>query len=293
MPPEVSPCHPVVTPLIQFLPQEPSRSNSNRPPFQTKFRGTKRMLITKKKLIPLLIFVLSACRMIAPPTRGPSNSLPISSSSAANLTEKEYHLLSNIISLRAPCSLLFFGLEPQYVNLSASVNAGGTTVFLEDDPEKLSTIRTNYSNTKIYRVEYKTLARDAYKLLKEGRQNPACALQSGPLRQSSCPLALTRLPRKVYKQRWDVLVVDGPRGDAPDAPGRMAAIYTAAMMARAGNITDVVVHDVDRMVEKWFAWEFLCDENLVSSKGKLWNFRIAGRSNTTKFCPATTTLAVS
>ena len=39
-------------------------------------------------------------------------------------------------------------------------------------------------------------------------------------------------------------------GHSPEAPGRMGAIYTASMIARAGNATDVMVHDVDRKIEK-------------------------------------------
>lgn len=70
--------------------------------------------------------------------------------------------------------------------------------------------------------------------------------------------------------------MDGPSGDMLEAPGRMSTIYTASMLARNGNTTDVLVHDIDRTVEKWFSWEFLYEENLVSSKGKLWNFRLSG-----------------
>ena len=72
------------------------------------------------------------------------------------------------------------------------------------------------------------------------------------------------------------MVIDGPRGDQPEAPGRMGAIYTAAMIARAGKTTDVFVHDIDPIIEKWYSREFLCHENLVSSKGNLWHFRIKG-----------------
>lgn len=88
----------------------------------------------------------------------------------------------------------------------------------------------------------------------------------------------------MYETEWDVVVVDGPDGDAPEAPGRMATIYTAGLLARAGNATDVVVHDVHRTIEKWFSWEFLCEKNLISAKGRLWNFRIPGESNSTRFC---------
>ncbi|KAA8542114.1 hypothetical protein F0562_023267 [Nyssa sinensis] len=137
-----------------------------------------------------------------------------------------------------PATSLFFGLEPQHIVLS-SKNAGGTTIFLEDNPEKLNTVRTNSNNTRIYKVEYQTKAREAYKLLKHARRNTSCAPHSGvTLKKSACKLALTKLPREVYKVKWDVVVVDGPSGDTPDAPGRMAAIYTASMIARAGNATD-------------------------------------------------------
>lgn len=126
--------------------------------------------------------------------------------------------------------------------------------------------------------------KEAYELLRYARENSSCAPSSKRVRNSTCKLALTNLPEEVYKQKWDVIVVDGPSGDSLEAPGRMAAIYTAAIMARSGNLTDVFVHDVNRTVEKWFSWEFLCEENLVSSKGRFWNFRITSSSNSTKFC---------
>ncbi|PON72133.1 IRX15/IRX15L/IGXM [Trema orientale] len=210
------------------------------------------------------------------------------SANTTQLTEKEFQLLSNLVTRKAPCNLLIFGLEPQYLSLS-SINAGGTTIFLEDDPYKLSTIKikTKSNTTRIYKVEHlPPPAKEAYTLLKHGRKSPSCAASSGQLQKSKCRLAMKNLPQEVYDLKWDVVVVDGPSGNAPEAPGRMAAIYSAAVIARNGNETDVVVHDVDRMIEKWFSWEFLCDENLVSSKGKLWNFRIRGQMNSTRFCPS-------
>lgn len=38
---------------------------------------------------------------------------------------------------------------------------------------------------------------------------------------------------------------------------------------------DVAVHDVDRTVERWYAREYLCEDNLVAAKGRLWHFRVA------------------
>jgi uncharacterized protein (TIGR01627 family) len=82
-----------------------------------------------------------------------------------------------------------------------------------------------------------------------------------------------------------VVVVDGPSGAAPEEPGRMGTIYTAAALARAGGAAvDVAVHDVDRSVERWYAWEYLCEDNLVAAKGRLWHFRIAGVGASDAFC---------
>ncbi|XP_008801832.1 probable methyltransferase At1g27930 [Phoenix dactylifera] len=194
---------------------------------------------------------------------------------------KEHQLLKNLITHRAPCNLLFFGLKPQFLDL-AMLNTEGTTIFLEDDLEKLRTRKLK--GMGVYLVKYHKRSSEAYELLKHARTNPACTPQAGLLHRSHCKLALTGLPGVVRRRKWDVVVVDGPRGDQPEAPGRMGAIYTAAMVARASKMTDVLVHDIDRMIEKWYSWEFLCHENLVSSKGKLWHFRIKGNSSSTRFC---------
>lgn len=266
------------------------------------------MNFTRKKIIPVLVLVLSSLSIlrlvrIALTTSSTSSLLAIAlppklqrpifgfsinqSRASANevaISEKEFKLLSNLIAKKAPCNLLVFGLESQYLNLSA-INDGGKNVFLEDDPYKLSTFKISSNHTRIYKVDYKHPAEKAYKLLKHARQNKACAPNSGLRNLSKCQLALTDLPREVYEVKWDVVVVDGPIGDAPQAPGRMATIYSAAIIAREGNTTDVVIHDIDRMIEKWYSWEFLCDENLISSRGKLWIFRIRNEINSTRFCP--------
>ncbi|KAL1089988.1 hypothetical protein V6Z11_D07G058100 [Gossypium hirsutum] len=126
------------------------------------------------------------------------------------------------------------------------------TVFLEDDPYKISLNKADSNGTRVYEVKYPVPAKKAYKLLKHARENPVCAPSTSLLQQSSCKLALRNLPQEVYQLKWDVVVVDGPIGDAPEAPGRMSTIYTASILARSGKTTDVVVHDVHRMIEKWF-----------------------------------------
>ncbi|KAH1131380.1 hypothetical protein J1N35_002758 [Gossypium stocksii] len=156
------------------------------------------------------------------------------------------------------------------------------------DPYKISLNKADSKGTWVYKVKYQVPAKKAYKLLKHARENPVCAPSTSLLQQSSCKLALRNLPQEVYQLKWDVVVVDGPIGDAPEAPGRMSTIYSASILARSGKTTDVVVHDVHRMIEKWFSWEFLCEENLVSAKGRFWNVRISNQSNDTRFCSSET-----
>ncbi|XP_073003566.1 arabinogalactan O-methyltransferase 2 [Typha latifolia] len=202
------------------------------------------------------------------------------------LTPKEQHLLRTLVSKRAPCNLLIFGLNPQYLEL-AKLNIRGTTIFLEDDIERLRVVEIK--GVRIHLVEYHQRASEAYELLKYARALPDCRPVAGLLHESNCKLALTALPEAVYSMKWDVLVVDGPSGGRSEELGRMATIYTAAMIARSGNtsLTDVFVHNVDRTIEKWYSREFLCDENLVSSKGRFWHFRIKGRSSSDRFCSQT------
>lgn len=311
--PEVLHFRPLLPPLVQFSSPVTDQAQENQPSSHKISQGTKRMSLTKKELIPILILILSIMSVLrllslivsTSSSAGPQHSktslhAPANGSSkkptrpptVTTLTKKEFKVLSNLIAHKSPCNLLIFGFQPQYLTLS-SMNSAGTTIFLEDDSDKINKARMNSNTAKIYKVEYNTPAKEAYKLLKHARKNTACA-PTNPrmLQKSKCKLALKNLPEEVYEKKWNVLVVDGPTGDSPESPGRMAPIYTASVLARAGNVSDVVVHNVDRTIEKWFSWEFLCDENLLHSKGKLWHFGIQ-HFNSTTFCTDRITKMVS
>ncbi|CAH2078032.1 unnamed protein product [Thlaspi arvense] len=310
MPPQIHQSSlPILNPLLRFSP--PSSPDNLKHQRESKITMPK---FTVRKLIPLLIFVLSSLSVlrllrISLKSSSSSASRPFSSitfrsspaessqhiratnASQSVLTEKELKLLLDTVTRRSPCNVLVFGFTPQYLMLS-SINTRGITVILEDEPAKITTLRdeVNPNNTRIYGLKYHQMeVKNAYKLLRHARANPACAPNVNNLRQGSpeCKLKLRDLPQEVDKIKWDVIVVDGPRGDDLEAPGRMGSIYTAAVLARKGrsnSTTDVLVHDVHRTAEKWLSWEFLCQENQVSAKGNFWKFRVKGQLNATSFC---------
>ncbi|TYG92591.1 hypothetical protein ES288_A11G043900v1 [Gossypium darwinii] len=268
-----------------------------------KHGGTaRRMKFHGKKLLPMLVLVLSCLsilRLLKIAMIASHSSSPECSSECSNFLSNATPVVDSESGGRheptpaattANATLL---TSKEFMVLSKLVTRG-ITVFLEDDPLKINEIKADFNGTRIYNVKYQIPAKKAYNLLKHARKNPACSPTTNLLNQSSCKLALRNLPEDVYKLKWDVVVVDGPIGDTPEAPGRMPTIYTAGMLARTDGIgkkttTDVVVHDVHRTIEKWFSWEFFCEQNFVSAKGKLWVFRIpVHQSNSTSFCSSET-----
>ncbi|CAD5328970.1 unnamed protein product [Arabidopsis thaliana] len=302
----------ILNPLLRFSPP----SSPDNPKHQ-RLSTIKMPKFTVRKLIPLLIFVLSSLsvlRLLRISYKSSSKSQSSSSTTfrlspadssqqlRANegptaLTEKELKLLSDTVTRRSPCNILVFGFAPQYLMLS-SINTRGITVILEDEPAKIMIPKAevNPNNTRIYSLKYHQMeVRNAYNLLQHARANPACAPNMNNQHQGSsdCKLELRDLPQQVHNTKWDVIVVDGPRGDDLETPGRMGSIYTAAVLARKGSsnsTTDVFVHDVHRTAEKWLSWEFLCQENLVSAKGTFWKFRIKRQSNASRFCSPETVI---
>ncbi|KAL8193583.1 hypothetical protein R6Q57_026718 [Mikania cordata] len=195
----------------------------------------------------------------------------------AQQTLPEIKVAVDVLQTLAPCNLLIFGIGHESL-MWATLNPRGTTLFLEDDLNSVHKTLNDAPSLRVHHISYDTRLSDADYLLSSYKTSPKCLPPNVYLNGNTrCKLALSSLPEEVYKREWDAIIIDGPKGYYGEAPGRMAAIFSAAVMARrrerAGE-THVFVHDVDRKVEKEYAQEFLCNNYLVSSENRLWHFKI-------------------
>ncbi|CAN4084742.1 unnamed protein product [Withania somnifera] len=203
-------------------------------------------------------------------------------------TIDEIKVSYDVLKSLTPCNFLVFGLGHDSFMWS-SINTRGTTLFLEEDPKWIRAILKDLLLLRANTVNYLTKLYEAEKLIHHYHMEPDCWARKSFLRGNhKCKLALDMLPDEVYDTEWDIIMIDGPKGYYDKAPGRMSAIYSAAVMARnrkGPGVTHVILHDVDRDVEKVYAEVFLCRKNLVNGVGRLWHFQIAPPSDVNSdFC---------
>lgn len=196
----------------------------------------------------------------------------------------------DVLKKIAPCNFLVYGLGFDSLMWS-SLNPRGKTIFLEEDPKWVQTVLKDAPTLKAYTVNYRTQLKEADELLASYKKEPNCWPSNAFLRgNDKCKLALTGLPDEFYETEWDMIMIDAPRGYFPEAPGRMAAVFSAAVMARnrkGSGVTHVYLHDVNRRVEKTYGEEFLCRKYLKRAVGRLWHFEIPADNTTVvghKFC---------
>lgn len=188
-----------------------------------------------------------------------------------------------------PCNFLVFGLTHESL-LWKAINHNGRTVFIDENRYYAAYVEQKFPEIEAYDVQYSTKLSEAPELIaavKEQVRNECRPVQN--LLFSECKLGLNDLPNQFYEVDWDVILIDGPRGYWPEAPGRMAAIFTAAVLARSkkgGNPkTHVFVHDFNMKVDRITADEFLCKENLVKARDMMGHFVLERMdSGATQFC---------
>ena len=143
--------------------------------------------------------------------------------------EQALCLCQRIWQKKGKCRLLVFGVGNDS-RFWMAANAGGRTLFLENDARWIQRISRGNQDLEIVRVDYSTRCSE-WKTDLGNQRNLALAM-----------------PPHVTSDPWDVILVDAPAGDTPESPGRLQSIFTAKQLVTLGGW--VFVHDTGRDLEQ-------------------------------------------
>jgi hypothetical protein len=154
-------------------------------------------------------------------------------SNDTQMSPSQIEAIAAAIKSRGPhCNMLVFGLGNDSP-LWDALNSNGYTLFLEDVQEWIDKIVGIYPNLNVHRVSY------AGTTVASASENP------------SGTIAGAQAPAFLLGRRWDVIVIDGPMGYAPQLPGRALPICWTRQIAQRS--THIFVDDYDRKLEQAYS----------------------------------------
>ncbi|CAL0312139.1 unnamed protein product [Lupinus luteus] len=230
-------------------------------------------------------------------------SIPNTTATTKPMSPNELNAITTTLLQIPQPNLLIFGLTHESL-LWHALNHNGHTVFLDENEYHIANFEKSNPGIEAYDVQFTTKVSDYPNLLSHAKsQSKGDCKPVQNLLFSECKLGINDLPNHIYQIPWDVILVDGPRGYFPAAPGRMSAIFTAAVLAKSKKsvtggrtMTHVFVHDIGREVERVFSNEFLCEENLIEKVDLLGHFVIeneAENGTSSEFCRNSTSMLSS
>jgi hypothetical protein len=173
------------------------------------------------------------------------------------LSYDEVKIIVDAVRAKAPCNFLVFGVGNDS-RFWSRLNRGGNTVFIEDNEKWFHEAIKSDRRLRAYLVNFLTLRSQWPELI-----------------ESPDRLDMI-LPQEIEREKWNVILVDGPNGYDDVNPGRMKSIFLASRLA--ANSGDVFVHDCHREVEQIFSDRFLKPENLKAEVGLLRHYHLGNSS---------------
>ncbi|PWA78899.1 polysaccharide biosynthesis protein [Artemisia annua] len=173
------------------------------------------------------------------------------------MTSPQLKTIADVIRHYPNPNILVFGLTHETPFFHAvNFNGNGRTTFVDENSYFISKLEEKHPTIEAYDVTFTTKVselKDNIRYAKTEVRKECKPVQN--LLFSECKLAINDLPNYVYDVTWDVIIIDGPRGYAPNAPGRLSVIFTAGVLARSKKVknggnskTHVFVHEFEREV---------------------------------------------
>ncbi|KAM0927350.1 hypothetical protein ACQ4PT_002821 [Festuca glaucescens] len=273
--------------------------------------GGSRTMMSPKQLLTTILVVFSTLSfikflLITHSSAGASSSAHLhraewesgngTAAKSDGLAAKEFALLRSVVAARAPCRLLVFGLSPAPRARRGQLRAGRRHRLHHRQRRGLGrrAPRARWPCRRLF------VRRPPGEVPRRGRGGVGAAAAragGGPgVRAADGDGAQVRVPagadlaaaggarRQVGRGRRRRAERGRTGGARPDGCHLHGRGTRPGGRRGGGGVVDVVVHDVDRTVERWYAREYLCEDNLVAAKGRLWHFRVGAGGQRDTFC---------